>query len=173
MLSRLRHSRRSPAAPPRTRCPRPSTRSSLIPAPCPGSPSPRGGPASRTLSSPHRRRKPCSAFQLSLAVPAIDRNTKRANCLDALWTGRPGAVSAGQVVHAVVSLPAELVGGGNGAPRRDAAEDDFALPVGDLVSDGGGVDEHRPGYAALMAGDLRADVEEQRARSMTAPRGRR
>jgi len=47
------------------------------------------------------------------------------------------------------------------------------MAVGDLVGDGRGVDEQRSGDAALVAGHLRADVDKQRARAVTAPRGRR
>jgi hypothetical protein len=56
----------------------------------------------------------------------------------------PGGVSAGQVMHTVVAEPAELLGGEDGAPRRDAADHDFAMAVGDLLRDGRGVDEQRP-----------------------------
>ena len=72
----------------------------------------------------------------------------------------PGGVSASQVVDTVVAEAAELLGGGDGVPRRDAAEHDLAMAVGDLVRDGRGVDEQCPGDAALMAGDLGADVDE-------------
>src|SRR4029077_5079967 len=110
------------------------------------------------------------------AVPAIDRNTKRANCLDALTRDgavMPGGVSTRQVVDAVVAEVAELLGSRDGALRRDAAQHDFAMAVGELVRDGGGGDEQRSLDAALVAGHLRADVDEQRARAVTAPRGRR
>src|SRR5215208_8379439 len=143
MSSRLPRSRRSPAALLRSRRPRPRAPWCRTRAPCRDSPSPRAGRASQTSSSPRRRRKPCWAFQLSLRVPAIDRNTKWANCLDVLTRGAltPGGVTARQVMHAVVAEAAELLGGRNGAPRRDAAENDLAVAVSDLVGDGRGVDE--------------------------------
>ena len=68
-------------------------------------------------------------------------------------------------MNAVVTQPAELLSGGDGASAGDAADDDLAFAVdSDLpFRDGGRVNEQCPRDAALMAGDLGADVDEQRA----------
>src|SRR5690349_25180266 len=56
MSSRPSSIRQNPAPPRSSRCRRLSVHWFLIRGPCRGSPTPRGGPASRTSSSPHRRR---------------------------------------------------------------------------------------------------------------------
>jgi hypothetical protein len=88
----------------------------------------------------------------------------------------PGGVAAREVVHAVVPEAGELLSSGDGAAGVDAAYDDLAVAVdaADVLRNGGRVNEQCPCDAALMTGDLRADVNEQRASTVAAVRsGRR